>query len=314
MTGPVLGQLTRIDAREIWKHEAIDFTPWLASNIALLGEALGLELVVEATEVHVGDFSVDIVATDSSTGHRVIIENQLSSTDHSHLGQLLTYAAGQKASAMVWIAPRFRAEHREAMDWLNSNTVEDVGFFGVEMELLRIGDSPPAPHFKLVAQPNEWAKATKVGPPGTSEKGLVYQRFFSAVLEQFLELRPHVTSARRVGTGNWFGFAAGRSGFSFNWSLPMGGDQVRVELYIDTEDRDANKAHLDQFEGRQEELTTVLGLPVVWERLEQRRASRIASYHPVDRLHPDTDATAIRWAAEAMVRYVDVFRPLVKAL
>ena len=147
MTIPPLGRLTRIDARSVWQHEALDFTPWVRANIDTLSEALGMELELPETEVPVGNFSCDVVAQEVGTGHRVIIENQLEPTDHSHLGQLLTYAAGLNARGVVWIAPQYRAEHRQAIGWLNANTGEDLVFFGVEVELLQIGDSPYAPHF-----------------------------------------------------------------------------------------------------------------------------------------------------------------------
>jgi hypothetical protein len=196
-----LGSLSRIDARAVWIDEARHFTPWLAQNLAVLGEALGLDLQLVETEVHVGDFSVDIVARDLSSGHQVIIENQLERTDRGHLGQLLTYAAGQDSAMVVWISPVFRDEHRQALDWLNANTGEGRNFFGVEIELLQINDSPPAPHFKIVSQPNEWAKATNAstGQAAPSELGLRYQKFFRGVLERFKELRPGVTSGSRVG-------------------------------------------------------------------------------------------------------------------
>ena len=138
-----------------------DFTPWLHENIGLLAEAIGFDLEATGREVAVGDFSVDVVGRTVPDGRSVIVENQLAPTDHSHLGQLLTYASGLDAAVIVWLAPRFRDEHRQVLDWLNGHTTDGVDFFGVELELLRIDDSSPAPHFKLVAQPNEWTKSTR---------------------------------------------------------------------------------------------------------------------------------------------------------
>ena len=311
--GPTLGQLTRIDARSVWKNEATEFTPWLAANISLLGDALGLDLEVSATEVDVGQFSVDIVATDLSTGHLVVIENQLDPTDHSHLGQLITYAAGQTASSLVWVAPRFRDEHRQALDWLNANTAEDLNFFGVEVELLQVDGSVPAPHFKLVAQPNEWAKAQKSVSSAPSELGLRYQQFLSSVLERFKQLRPFFTSASRVSTDNWFQFAAGRAGFNFSWSI-AGGSRMRVELYIDVGDRDQNKAYFDQLQGRAEELEANIGHSLTWERLDGKKGCRIAIYRDTDPENFESDPDLIEWAAQTMVNLADVLRPIVKAL
>ena len=159
-SGPDLATIQRVDLRGVWSSEAADFTPWLAENIGKLGEALGMELEVEAQEAPVGGFALDILARDPENNRQVVIENQLGATDHTHLGQLLTYAAGFDANVIVWIARNFRDEHRGALDLLNRRTGEDTEFFGIEVELWRIDDSRPAPNFKLVATPNEWRKQT----------------------------------------------------------------------------------------------------------------------------------------------------------
>ncbi|MCA9423372.1 MAG: hypothetical protein KC592_20300, partial [Nitrospira sp.] len=155
-----LGRLQPVDLRTIWGSEAGDFTPWLAQeeNLALLGETIGLELELEGTEQHVGPFRADIVCKDTVTDAWVLIENQLERTDHSHLGQLLTYAAGLNAVTIVWIAERFTEEHRAALDWLNEITDESVNFFGLEIELWSINNSPAAPKLNLVSSPNRWTK------------------------------------------------------------------------------------------------------------------------------------------------------------
>ena len=308
-----IGSLATLAAREVWTNEAQDFTPWLASNIALLGNAIGIDLETEATEVGVGDFRVDIVARDLSTGHVVVIENQLDATDHSHLGQLLTYAAGRDATAVVWVAPRFRDPHREAIDWLNAHSTEGLDFFAVEIELLRVDDSLPAPHFKLVAQPNEWAKARRAPSSGPSDLGLRYQAFFTAILERFKAVRPFVTSANRVGTDNWFGFAAGRAGFQLVWSVAVGA-RLRVEMYIDTGDQARNKDLFDRLQAMRGELEVAIGSPIEWDRLDSKRGSRFAIYHQIDKATFDQDPKIIEWAVDTMVRFSDVLRPLIKTI
>ena len=159
MTLPPLVRLTRVELRDIWISEAADFTPWLArpENIAVLGEALGIDLELEAQEKAVGPFRADILCKDIGTDHWVLIENQLERTDHSHLGQLLTYASGLEAVTIVWIAARFNEEHRATLDWLNKITDQSFRFFGLEVELWRIGDSPAAPKFNIVSKPNDWS-------------------------------------------------------------------------------------------------------------------------------------------------------------
>lgn len=311
-----LGRLSRIDAREVWTHEAHDFTPWLHDNIELLGEALGFDIEATGREVSVGDFSVDIVGRTTPGGRPVIVENQLAPTDHSHLGQLLTYASGLDAAIIVWLAPRFRDEHRQVLDWLNGHTTEGIDFFGVELELLRINDSPPAPHFKLVAQPNEWAKTTREATTGSSEPStlaLRYQKFFEQLIAGFKEQRPNLTSASRVGPQSWFGFSAGRSGLAFNWSV--GGNRARVELYIDTGDQASSKALFDALKAREVELSEALGGELSWERLDNRRASRLATYRLIREDPPlEEDEELQHWAIDTMVRWNDVLRPIIRKL
>ena len=152
-----LAKIEKVDLREVWSNEAADFTPWLEVNIDQLGAALGMNLEAQESEAAVGTFSLDLLAHDGN-GRLVIVENQLEPTDHSHLGQLLTYAAGYDASAIVWIAKEFREEHRAALDFLNGRTGEDTEFFGVVVEAWRIDDSRTAPNFNVVVTPNGWHK------------------------------------------------------------------------------------------------------------------------------------------------------------
>lgn len=157
-----LGTLTEItDLRQAWPHEAHDFTPWLAKNIAALGDTIGIDLSIEETESSVGDFSVDIYAYDADTGRKIIIENQLEDTDHDHLGKLITYASGKDAELVVWLVKKARPEHRAAIEWLNNHTDEGVGFILCEIKLYRIGNSEPAPKFEIIEQPNNWVKEMK---------------------------------------------------------------------------------------------------------------------------------------------------------
>ena len=193
MTTPSLAKIERVDLREAWPNEAQHFTPWLAANIGELSEALGMDLELQEIEASVGGYSLDVLATDSNRTRPVIIENQLETTDHDHLGKLLTYAAGYDASVVVWLTREFRDEHRQALDWLNQHTDEDTEFFGVVVELWRIGDSLPAPHFKLVAAPNEWRKntAAKNRADGearrTSIRGTQYREFFDSLISKLPE-------------------------------------------------------------------------------------------------------------------------------
>ena len=160
MTVPKLSRLERVDLRKAWVSEPAHFSMWLAreENLALLGEALGMSLVLEATEKSVGPFAADILCREPQTEQWVLIENQLEQTDHTHLGQIITYAAGLDAVTVIWVAAKFVEEHRAALDWLNEVTAEGTNFFGVEVELWRIGDSAVAPKFNIASKPNAWSK------------------------------------------------------------------------------------------------------------------------------------------------------------
>lgn len=165
-----LGKLQEIkDLREVWPHEAHDFTPWLAKNISVLSDEVGIDISIEETESSVGGFNADIFATDADTGKKIIIENQLEETDHDHLGKLITYASGKSADLVIWLVRKARPEHRAAIEWLNSHTDEGVGFILCEIKVFRIGNSEPAPKFEIIEQPNNWVKEMKK-PSGTIER------------------------------------------------------------------------------------------------------------------------------------------------
>ena len=231
-----LSRLVRVDVKEVWKHEAEDFTPWLAEddNLRLLGETLGMELELEAVEVGVGNFSADIVASDTADGSKVVIENQLEKTDHSHLGQILTYAAGLHALKVVWIARRFTDEHRAALEWLNENTRENIRFFGLEIEVWKIDSSPPAPKFNIVVQPNDWTKSqptTELTP--TKKAQLDFWRgFVDHAKEHASNFCP--TAPQPAA---WMSLAIGKTDFGLqaiasSWGEPDDQPELRAEFVL----------------------------------------------------------------------------------
>jgi hypothetical protein len=187
-------------------------------------------------EVAVGLFSADLLGTDVGSRAGILIENQLEQTDHSHLGQLLTYASGLGTDILVWVATKVREEHRQALTWLNERTHEGVLFFGVEVELLRIGESKPAPHFKVVVAPNDWQKAqsTRTGQAGRAqprEKQERYGQFWAGVVTTIRERDQSFTSSspERAPRQNWISFALGRPGFLNQPTLRLGGGWLRLE-------------------------------------------------------------------------------------
>lgn len=158
MTIPNLGTLQTVSVRDAWPHEAHSFTPWLAEHLEQLSELINVSLELEGREVSVDAFSADILARDIDDDSRVLIENQLERTDHKHLGQIMTYLAGLNAHKIIWIAAAFHDAHLAAIEWLNTHTVEPFAFFAVQVKVVKIGDSLPAPIFELISKPNSWTR------------------------------------------------------------------------------------------------------------------------------------------------------------
>ena len=153
-----LGKLERVEVRKAWEHEAQHFTPWLADNLDLLGEKLGISLELEGEEVYVGPYRADIMAQNPDDGSIVLIENQLETADLKHLGQILAYTAGLDARTIVWVATDFNDIHRSAIRWLNEHTVAPFAFFAVQVSIVQIGGSQLAPVFEVLERPNEWER------------------------------------------------------------------------------------------------------------------------------------------------------------
>lgn len=304
-----LARIEKIDLRDVWSSEAANFTPWLQENIDQLGDALGMDLEVEEREASVGTFSLDLLAREGS-GRPVIIENQLETTDHMHLGQILTYAAGHNASVVVWIAREFRDEHRAALDFLNARTGEDTEFFGVKVELWQIDGSRPAVNFDLVVTPNEWRRQDLVTSSGSgaSERNERYRLFFQELIDA-LRHEHRFTKARKGLPQNWYSFSSGTKGFTYGAYFIAQG-RARVELYIDFDERDPNKRAFDRLEEQKEPLESELGAALEWERLENRRASRISILRPGSIDDSQETLEEIRqWMIDRLLAFRQVFGP-----
>ena len=310
-----LSAIQNVDLREVWPNEATDFTPWLAENISKLGEALGLELELQSREAPVGSYSLDLLAHDLGRGRPVIIENQLEATNHIHLGQLLTYASGYDAHVAVWIAKEFKDEHRQALDWLNQRSDENTEFFGVVIEVWKIDDSRPAPHFKLVATPNDWrkGKVTTAQGDNVSERKEAYRDFFQGLIDRLRE-EHKFTGAKKGQLQSWYSFASGFSGIIYGANFTQE-KKARVELYIDRGDKDRNEILFDALSKNKEAMESELQESIEWQRMEGRKACRIA----VTRPGAITDSPEILeeiqdWMIEKLLKFKQVFGPRLKDL
>jgi hypothetical protein len=296
---PTLGRLDAVDVRGIWKHEAHSFTPWLLTNAEVLGEVLGMELTLSAAEHPVGGFSLDLIGVDETTGEKVIIENQLERTDHSHLGQLLTYAGGTDPVNVVWIAASFREEHRAALDWLNTRTDEHTRFFGIEIAAVRIGESVPAPLLRLVAQPNDWGKQVKSiaqADAAASNRNLAYQEFWGRFLEALRNRDLHWTASAKGRPENWLPLRAGVSDVAYVCTFGKAG--LASEMFFQHRDPAVNDARFAAARTKLEPAYPGLS----FEPLAGRKGCRIAEYHAGDIADRDRWNEYIDWFIDAQLR------------
>ena len=304
-----LGKIENVDIRGIWPNEAADFTPWLADNLDLLGEELGLDLELDRTEAPVGNFSLDILARDANSNSVVAIENQIAGTDHIHLGQLLmTYAAGYDAGIVIWVSTEFRDEHRAALDWINQRTDDSLNFFGVEVEAVKIGDSFPALLFRLAASPNTWSKRTRTSPTTElTETQRRYVQFWKPLLEKLKS-----EHGWNIGTENKYNEYVAGSGFSqiarrmrMTWE-----NEARVELLIQSSDAEWNKAAFDLLKESQEQIEVELGATLHWDRGEDTKSCRIGASRNGSLDDSEEELDEIRsWMIDNVQRFRPVFRP-----
>lgn len=240
-----LDTIQKVPLREVWPHEAHDFTKWLAEeqNLATLGMAVGIELELIETESSVGSFNVDIYAQEPGTGRKVIIENQLEDTNHDHLGKVITYAAGKDAEVVIWVVAHARDEHRQAVEWLNQHTDSDFGFFLVEIELWKIGDSLPAPRFSVVEQPNEWTKAVKLseGLTETEKVKLSYWTTYREVADRHPEFLKEFTP-QKASKDHWTTLRLGTSAYHLALLIDTQKKRTGIELYVDSDKEIGHRA------------------------------------------------------------------------
>ena len=261
---PELGRLEQVPVREAWADEARDFTPWLLANADRLSEALNMDLDLKTAEHPVGDFSLDLIGEDAVTGQRVIIENQLERSDHKHLGQLLTYAGGTEPAVVIWLAQSFRDEHISALTWLNSSTNSAIGFFAVQVDVFRIGDSMLAPQFTVVVQPNEWQRTLRQRSDAEiSPKKLLYQEFWQTVIDQIATEHPDWTNARKAPLQNWIAFPTGIRGVHYSVEFTSQGLEAGVAL--NTRDPQVNAQRFELMKSHAAEIDAAIGTTTDWK-------------------------------------------------
>lgn len=269
-----IARITELPLREVWPHEARDFSRWLAENLDYLEEIVGLHLTLVEREAPTGDFAVDILAEDGE-GNLVVIENQLGATDHDHLGKLVTYMANHGAKVAIWVTGWPRPEHEKAVLWLNEVLPADTAVYLLQVRAVRIEDSPPAPLFTLVAGPSPEGRQVGLQRKELAERHLLRLQFWEQLLQKAGEARSDHPHARvSPSKQNWLNAGAGKSGVS--WAYVVFMDHAQVELYINTQDPEENKRIFDALFQHKEEIEKAFGAPLVWQRLDGKRAARVA--------------------------------------
>jgi hypothetical protein len=310
-----LGRLEKIDLRSFWKREDTDFTPWLAKeeNIQLLSETIGIELEVVSQEESVGPFSADILCKDTINDHYVLIENQLERTDHTHLGQLMTYAAGLDAVTIIWIAQKFTEEHRAALDWLNRITDSTFTFFGIEIELYKIGESEAAPMFNIVSKPNDWSKLVKksASTQNVTDTKLLQQEYWQG-LKDYMEDNKSFVKMQSPPPQHWTNIAIGKSNFHLSASVSSRDKSVNIWLNILGENSKENfdKLHELSYENSLIEISKDL----VWDRMEGRKMSAVMLKSNGDFSEKSDWINQFAWFKEYIEKYTKYFKPKVAKL
>ena len=310
-----LGKIRKIDLRDVWASESSDFTPWLAKeeNIAMLGDAIGMDLEVESQEKSVGPFRADILAKDLATNHYVLIENQLELTNHNHLGQIMTYAAGLDAFSIVWIAKAFTEEHRAALDWLNRITDENINFFGIEVEVIQIGDSLPAPQFNVVAKPNDWTKSVKSSASSgeLTETKVKQQEYWTEFRDYVLKIGSPF-KVQKPAPQHWTIIAMGRSYFQLSLTENSDNHTICINLEISGENAKANFDTLKEL--CEEESKSRVAEDLEWLRLDEKKVSMVKLTKECDFMDKSSREHQYAWFVENVLKFIKFFKPRIKSL
>ena len=307
-----LGKLQEIDIREVWTHEQYDFSKWLSAedNMQELGNVLNLSLSDIETEKFVGSYRCDILCRDEITGRVVLIENQLEQTNHDHLGKILTYASGLDASVVVWVVASARDEHASAIEWLNKHTDDSISFFLLEIHAYRIGNSEPAPQFKIIEQPNDFVKTVKRIAQDKSVNESQSRRLeFWTQFNDILEQRGKPFNKRKATTDHWYSVAVGSSECQISIDLVNKDHKIRVGLWISD-----NKDRFDYMRQHKEEIEAAMGFQLFWQRLDNKKSSLICTYiKGLDFKAQDNYPELMNEAIDLVVKMRDVLKKYIQA-
>ena len=298
-----LGELIKVnDLRTVWSHEAYDFTNWLSeeNNLQILSDEIGLNgIELIDTEVKTGSFFVDILANETDTNDKIIIENQLELTDHDHLGKIITYASGHDAKTIIWIVKEAKEEHRQAIDWLNEHTDSDINIFLCKIELWKINDSPLAPNFQVICKPNNWTKSVKI--------------------------ESNITPSKKIELNYWNKVNEYINNNNFNFSTPaprprpihvlaIGNSAAQIRLTFNTKNEMSVRFHInddkvlfDKLYENKNEIEKELGFELEWDRSDKYKSSQIRVFKDINYKNEGKWTNYIKWQVDTADKLVKVF-------
>jgi len=254
--------LKKIDLRNVWGHEASDFTDWLSQqeNLDLLSNEIGISVKILQKEANVGRYNVDILAEEENSGRKIIIENQLEDTNHDHLRKIITYASGYDAEIIIWIVKDYREEHQKAIDWLNEHTDEKICFYLIKLELWQIEDSNPAPKFEVIASPNEWAKILKTSSSGGEYTETKIKQFeFWTKFKNYVKEKDTKIRLQTPRYQGWYDVSMGSSDAHIALTVNSIKDLVACEIYINR-----NKSLFNFLSEQKDEIEKEIGEEAKW--------------------------------------------------
>lgn len=308
----MVGKIQRIALREVWKHEAFDFTSWLEENVDVLNDILDITLTGAEREKAAGDFSVDLVAEDTD-GNLVVIENQLEKSDHDHLGKLITYATTIGSKVAIWIVAEPRPEHVSAISWLNESS--SASFYLLKLEAIKIGDSEPAPLLTLIVGPSEEGREVGKAKKQMAERYPIRYRFWGQLLD-YAKGKTRLYENISPSEHDHIGTSVGKRGLGYIYTVTQ--HASTVELYIDRGkgSEEENKAIFDTLAKSKEEIEKAFGEQLIWLRLEGKRACRIKKKLQLGGYRDEEEKWPVVHEAmvEAMIRLDKVLRPHIEKL
>jgi len=267
-----IAKIKKVSLRELWKKEDKNFTKWLEENIDYLNDVIDIDISIESREENVGPFRVDLYGEDNY-GNKVIIENQLEKTDHTHLGQIITYLTNLEAKTAIWISSDPVEEHQKAIDWLNETTPDDISFYLIRLEAIKIGDAQvAAPLFTVIKGPSTNIKQIGAEKKEYTQRHVIRKEFWTQFIDAMNKTNTMCSNISPT-TDTWISIGLGMSGVALY--LVVSRKYARSELYISRGTKEENKKIFDYFFTRKDEIESDFGSKLIWERMEDKKTSRI---------------------------------------